>query len=75
MIQEPVMSEVILQIDDAIPFEQIVNVLAPYIKNAELKQINSESKCRIWDGKAEWLQNPIMIDGFTPLSRDEAHAR
>jgi hypothetical protein len=69
------MSEVILQIDDAIPFEQIVTVLAPYIKDAEIKQAAGESKRKIWDGKMDCLQNPWKVDAFIPLKREELYDR
>jgi hypothetical protein len=69
------MSEVILQIDDAIPFEQIVTVLAPYIINAEVKQINGESRHKIWDGDMVCLKNPWKVDSFTPLKRGDLYDR
>jgi hypothetical protein len=64
------MSEIILQIHDDTDFERIVACLAPFIKKAEIKAAG-----KIWNGKAEWLNHPVRINGFTPLSREEAHGR
>jgi hypothetical protein len=64
------MSEIVLQIKDDVSFDRLMVLLGPY-KAAKVKELEG----KIWNGKAEWLQNPIKIDGFTPLSRDEAHAR
>ena len=69
------MSEVILQLDDTVPFDHIVTLLAPYIKNAEIKYINSESTYKIWDGNMACLQNPWKIESFAPLKRDELYDR
>jgi hypothetical protein len=64
------MSEIVLQIHDNTSLEQIVALLAPFIKKAEIKTAG-----KIWSGKAEWLNHPVRINGFTPLSREEAHER
>jgi hypothetical protein len=69
------MSEIVLRLNDDINLEEVVSMLAPYIAKAEIKQIITESKGKIWTGKAEWLDTPIKADSFTPLSREEAHAR
>jgi hypothetical protein len=65
------MGEIVLQINDDVSLDRLMALLGPYIKKAKVK----EPEGKIWDGKAEWLQNPISVNGFTPLSRDEAHAR
>ena len=65
------MSEVVLQINDDISLEKIAALLAPYIAKAEIK----EPRGKIWNGKAEWLDAPLKMDAFTPLSREEANAR
>jgi hypothetical protein len=69
------MSEIVLQINDDMSLDQVVALLAPYIAKAEIKQTSVESKHKTWTGKAEWLDTPIKVDSFTPLSREEAHAR
>jgi hypothetical protein len=69
------MSEVILQLDDTVPFDHIVTLLAPYIKNAEIKQFSPESKYKIWDGNMVCLQNPWKIESFAPVKRDEIYDR
>jgi hypothetical protein len=65
------MSEIVLQINDDMSLDRLMTLLGPYIKEAKVK----EPAGKIWNGKAEWLQTPIKMNGFTPLSRDEAHAR
>lgn len=65
------MSEVVLQINDDISLERLASLLAPYIAKAEIK----EPRGKIWTGRAEWLDTPIKMDSFTPLSREEVHAR
>ena len=69
------MSEVILQLDDTISFDHIVTLLAPYIKNAEVKRTISESRYKIWDGNMACLQNPWKIESFTPIKRDDLYDR
>jgi hypothetical protein len=69
--QEPVMNEVVLRINDEISLDRVMALLAPYIEKAEIK----EPPRKVWAGKAEWLLNPIKLDSFTPLTREEAHAR
>jgi hypothetical protein len=64
------MSEIVLQIPDDTNLERIVALLAPFIKKAQVK-----AGGKIWNGKAEWLNHPVKINGFTPLSREEAHER
>jgi hypothetical protein len=64
------MSEIVLQISDDTNLEQIVALLEPFIKKAEVK-----TGGKIWNGKAEWLNHPVAINGFTPLPREEAHER
>ncbi|GHV09547.1 hypothetical protein AGMMS50229_19920 [Campylobacterota bacterium] len=70
-IMEAVMSEVVLQINDEITLEKLASLLAPYIAKAEIK----EPRGKIWTGRAEWLDTPIKMDSFTPLSREEVHGR
>jgi ribosomal protein L31 len=70
-----IMSEIVLQLNDDINLERVVSMLTPYIAKAEIKQAITESKHKIWTGKAEWLDTPIKVDSFSPLSREEAHAR
>jgi hypothetical protein len=65
------MSEIVIQIHDDISFNNVINILAPYIAKAEIKRTNG----KIWNGKAEWLDSPIKMESFTPLSREETHAR
>jgi hypothetical protein len=65
------MSDVVLRIDDAISLQSVLKLLAPYIKEAAVK----EPPKKIWDGKADWLDNPIKVDSFTPLSREEIYDR
>jgi hypothetical protein len=69
------MSEIVLQISDDINLEGVVSMLAPYIAKAEIKQTITESKHKVWDGKAEWLDTPTKVDSFTSLSHEETHAR
>jgi hypothetical protein len=69
------MSEIVLQINDDMSLDRVLALLAPYIAKAEIKQTGAETKSRLWTGKAEWLDIPIKTDSFTPLSREEAHAR
>ena len=69
------MSEVILQLDDTVPFDHIVTVLAPYIKSAEVKQTSHESGRKIWDGNMACLRNPWKTESFNPLKRDELYDR
>jgi hypothetical protein len=64
------MSEIVLRIPDDTNLERIVAVLAPFIKKAEVK-----AGGKIWNGKAERLNRLVRINGFTPLSREEAHER
>ena len=65
------MAEIILKINDDISLDKVITILAPYIAKAEIK----ETKGKIWTGKAEWLDTPIRMNSFTPLSREETHAR
>ena len=65
------MAEILLRINDDISFDKVVTLLAPYIATAEVKKSNG----KIWTGKAEWLDTPIKMESFTPLSREEIHAR
>jgi hypothetical protein len=64
------MSEIVLQIPDDTNVERIVALLMPFIKKAEIKTAG-----KIWNGTAEWLNHPVKINAFTPLSREEAHER
>jgi hypothetical protein len=63
--------EITLTINDDISLEKVIALLAPYIAKAEIKNANG----KIWNGKAEWLDSPIKMESFTPLSREETHAR
>ena len=65
------MGEIVLRINDDISFDKVIALLAPYIEKAEIKKANA----KIWTGKAEWLDTPIKMETFTPLSREETHAR
>jgi hypothetical protein len=65
------MNEVILRINDEISLDRVVALLTPYIEKAEIKEFPK----KIWTGKAEWLLNPIKMASFSPLTREEAHAR
>jgi hypothetical protein len=65
------MGEIVLKINDDISFDKVITLLAPYIAKAEIKKNNR----KIWTGKAEWLDTPIKMESFTPLSREETHAR
>jgi hypothetical protein len=65
------MGEIVLKINDDISFDKVITLLAPYIANAEIKRTTG----KIWTGKAGWLDTPIKMDSFTPLSREETHAR
>jgi len=65
------MSDVVLKINDAVSLQRVLTILAPYIKDAVVK----EPPRKIWDGKADWLVNPIKVDSFTPLSREEIYDR
>jgi hypothetical protein len=65
------MAEIVLKINDDISFDRVITLLAPYITAAEIK--NPIGK--VWTGKAEWLDNPVKMDSFTPLTREEANAR
>jgi hypothetical protein len=65
------MNEVVLRINDEISFDKVVSLLAPYIEKAEIKKFPG----KVWAGKAEWLDHPVKMDSFSPLSREEAHAR
>jgi hypothetical protein len=70
-IQEPVMTEVVLRINDEISFDRVASFLAPYIEKAEIKELPK----KVWTGKAEWLLNPVKMDSFSPLTREEVHVR
>jgi hypothetical protein len=37
------------------------------IKKAEIK-----AGGKVWNAKTDWLNHPTMINGFIPLSREEA---
>jgi hypothetical protein len=69
------MNEVILRINDEISLDRVVSLLAPYIKNAEIRQTIGESKGKIWDGDIVCLKTPWKIDSFTPLKREELYDR
>jgi hypothetical protein len=72
------MSEIILQINDEMNMEKIIALLEPYIQGADLGFSRGEKTApvgKVWDGKAEWLQNPVNIEGFTPLCREDIHVR
>jgi hypothetical protein len=60
-----------LKINDAVSLQKVLKILDPYIKEAVVK----EPPKKIWDGKADWLGNPIKVDSFTPLSREEIYDR
>jgi hypothetical protein len=65
------MGEIVLKINDDVSFDKMITLLAPYIAKAEIKKSNR----KIWTGKAEWLDAPIKMESFAPLSREETHAR
>jgi len=65
------MREIVLKINEEINIDKIITLLAPYITKAEIKKPNG----KIWTGKAEWLNTPIKMEAFVPLSREETHAR
>jgi hypothetical protein len=69
------MNEVILRINDEISLDRVISLLAPYIRNAEIRQTTGESKGKIWDGDMECLQNPWKVDSFTPLKREDLYDR
>jgi hypothetical protein len=68
------MSEVVLQLDSAMPFEKMIAILAPYIKKAEVKK-KKEAPYKIWDGKMDCLMHPWKVDRITPLQREELYDR
>jgi hypothetical protein len=70
-IKEIGMSEIVLQISDDVVLDKIVTLLAPYIDKVEVKAAQG----KVWTGKADWLESPFKVDSFTPLTREEAHAR
>jgi hypothetical protein len=70
-LQEPFVNEVVLRINDEIDLDRVVSLLAPYIEKAEIKGPSG----KVWTGKAEWLDNPVKMASFSPLTREEAHAR
>ena len=65
------MGEVVLKINDNLSFDKVIALLAPYITAAEIKRANGKT----WTGKAEWLDTPVKMESFTPLTREEANAR
>jgi hypothetical protein len=65
------MNEIVLRINDEINLDKVVSLLAPYIEKAEIKELPG----KVWTGKAEWLLNPVKMVSFSPLTREEAHAR
>ena len=65
------MSEIVLRINDDITFDKVITLLAPYISAAEIKRPIG----KVWTGNAEWLDNPVKMDSFIPLTREEANAR
>jgi hypothetical protein len=69
------MCEIVLQINDDINLEKVVSFLAPYIKNAGIKQMTGESKGKLWDSDMACLQNPWKVDSFTPLRREDIYDR
>jgi hypothetical protein len=69
------MSEIVLHISDDINLEKVVSFLAPYIKNAEIKQTTGTSKGKIWDGDMPCLQDPWTTDSFAPLKREDIYDR
>jgi hypothetical protein len=73
-IQEPIMSEVVLRFDDETSLERTDSLVAPYSEKIDKAEIKEPPK-KVWTGNAEWLLNPIKIDSFLPLTREEAHAR
>jgi hypothetical protein len=70
------MSEVVLSIDDAVGLEEVIKQLSPYIREANIKETTGCIRPKkIWDGRADWLDNPIKMDSFTPLKREEIYDR
>jgi hypothetical protein len=72
------MSEIVLQISDEVSLDKIVTLLAPYIAKAEVKEPYAQPERlhgKVWTGEADWLKSPFKVDSFTPLTREEAHAR
>jgi hypothetical protein len=69
------MSEIVLQINDDINLEMVIALLAPYLKNVEIKQTSKASKGKIWDGDMACLQNPWKVDSFTPMKREYLYDR
>jgi hypothetical protein len=67
----PIMNEVILHINDEISLARVISLLAPYLEKAEIEAPPG----KVWTGKAEWLDEPVKMDSFSPLTRAEAHAR
>ena len=65
------MGDIILKINDDVNFDKIITLLAPYVSAAELKKTIG----KVWTGKAEWLDTPVKMESFTPLTREEANAR
>jgi hypothetical protein len=51
--------------NDEISFDRVISLLAPYIEKAEIR----EPSGKVWTGKAEWLDHPVKMDSFLPLSR------
>jgi hypothetical protein len=51
--------------------DKLISFLSPYITKAEIKKHNR----KIWTGKAEWLDTPVKMESFAPLTREETNAR
>jgi hypothetical protein len=74
------MSEVILRLDDTSDLDKIMRAISPYFQTVSIvgftDQAKQENSLKIWDGKADWLDNPWKTTfPFKPLTKDEAHAR
>ncbi|MDR2428684.1 MAG: hypothetical protein LBD62_02640 [Candidatus Margulisbacteria bacterium] len=74
------MSEIILRLDDTSDLDKIMQAISPYFQTVSVVGFTDNSKQvdapKIWDGKAEWLDNPWKTEApFKPLTKDEAHAR
>jgi hypothetical protein len=70
------MSEVVLQIDDAIGLEKVMSLLSPYISVARVKEPTGEvCEQKIWDGNMDWLGETWEIPYFKPIPREELYDR
>jgi hypothetical protein len=66
----------VLTLDEPLPETVSAGQVTITLIVREAAPLFGERPRKVWRGDAPWLQNPIVTTApFTPLTREEAHAR